>query len=109
MNRISDNCLAQKPFKIPLDYCLAPKPLNITSDYCLAPKRSDQTVARPGAHLFRELTLNTTLFELKNGLLWRTDLGFSWELVYSLKNNTFKEGVPLSLLLVSLDDSLKTL
>ena len=46
---------------------------------------------------------------MKNELLGRTDLGFSWELVYSLKNNTFKEGVPLSLLLVSLDDSLKTL
>ena len=50
--RMSDYCLAQKPFKIPLDYCLAPKPLKITSNYCLAPKRSDQTVARPGAHLF---------------------------------------------------------
>ena len=49
--RMSDYCPAQKPFKILLDYSLAPKPLKITSNYCLAPKRSDQTVARPGAHL----------------------------------------------------------
>ena len=41
-----------KSLKTTTGYRLAPKSLKITSDKCLAPKGSDQTIARPGAHLF---------------------------------------------------------